>query len=131
MTRRMNALRVIAKYGLTPVDRVARAGVNYETSNSHRNKGKSVSTRKAISPPLIRPPKIWVKCSVCSCSLLEGRLNKHMKRVHSEQRLENQKPHTKEEQLNLGKYTNCSICGCLLKVTRESNHMRKTHKVSV
>lgn len=51
---RKNALRVIAKYGMTPVDRVARAGVNFERPSSGR-KATQTRTRRVENPDVSQP----------------------------------------------------------------------------
>ena len=128
MGKRMNALRVIAKYAMSPVDRVARAGVHYETASSLRYKETPISTQKEIPLPVSKLAKVWIKCSVCGCSLREDRLKKHMKRKHTERQVRINNPHTKEIEFDLSQYMNCSICGCLLKISRKNSHMRKAHK---
>ena len=54
MGRRKNTLRVIEKYGMTPIDRAARAGVNYEIRSDRQRKMPTI-TRSDINTDSSQP----------------------------------------------------------------------------
>lgn len=131
MGRRMNVFGVLAKYGMTPIDRVARRGINYESSGSPQRKESPDSLIKTILPTDAKPVKALIKCSICGRLSRKTRLKKHIMRFHTERQI-NVKPQITNENLRDScKYTNCTICGCLLKVSRKNSHLRKAHKVNL
>jgi len=131
MGRRMNVFGVLAKYGMTPIDRVARRGINYESSGSSQRKESQVSLIKTIIPTDAKPVKTLIKCSICGSLLRKTRLKKHIMRFHTERQLRVQPQTTNENLRDSSKYTNCTICGCSLRIDRKYSHLRKAHKVNL
>jgi hypothetical protein len=110
MGRRTSALQIIAKYGMTPVNKSARAVVR--PSADKRREVVSVTIEEGRTPPVSKPIVRRAKCSICGCSVRKDHLKSHMEVAH-----------------NPNRWMNCSICGCPLKIRQKKRHMMKAHKV--
>ncbi len=106
---------------------------NFLQSRSKRDTSKKVVRKKATRKLLSWEPRLVTTCSVCGTRVKEGRIDKHLRKVHPEASVGTSRSQAKQAKPRIpsssGKRSMvlCSACNVYVRTDRWDSHVRKVH----